>query len=74
MLPDLAHKGRYLYGSLTGKKEGSKGFMVLRVKPTPTGFPTNSLSTPMDNTPLHSTSSMRHLWGDRCGSVIGKDQ
>ncbi len=28
--------------------------MVLRVKPTPTRFPTNSLYTPMDNTPLHS--------------------
>ncbi len=27
--------------------------MVLRVKPTPTRFPTNSLYTPMDNTPLH---------------------
>ncbi len=28
--------------------------MVLRVKPTPTRFPTNSLYTPMVNTPLHS--------------------
>ncbi len=28
--------------------------MVLRVKPTPTRFPTNSLYTPMENTPLHS--------------------
>ncbi len=28
--------------------------MVLRVKFTPTRFPTNSLFTPMDNTPLHS--------------------
>ncbi len=37
--------------------------MVLRVKPTPTRFPTNSLYTPMDNTPLHSVSSVFHLWG-----------
>ncbi len=29
--------------------------MVLRVKPTPTRFPTNSLYTPMDKTPLHSS-------------------
>ncbi len=31
--------------------------------PTPTLFPTNSLYTPMDNTPLHSISSVRHPWG-----------
>ncbi len=31
--------------------------MVLQVKPTPTQFQTNSLYTPMDNTPLHSISS-----------------
>ncbi len=36
--------------------------MVLHVKPTPTRFPTNSLYTPMDNTPLHSISSMCHPW------------
>ncbi len=39
--------------------------MVLRVKPTPTRFPTNSLYTPMDNTPLHSISSVCHPWGRR---------
>ncbi len=27
--------------------------MVLQVKPTLTRFPTNSLCTPIDNTPLH---------------------
>ncbi len=37
--------------------------MVLRVKPTPTRLPTNSLYTPMDNTPLHSISSVCHPWG-----------
>ncbi len=37
--------------------------MVLRVKPTPTRFPTNSLYTPMDNTPLHSIPSVCHPWG-----------
>ncbi len=36
--------------------------MVLRVKPTPTRFPTNGLNTPMDNTPLHSISSLCHPW------------
>ncbi len=36
--------------------------MVLRVKPTPTGSPTNILCTPMDNTPLHSISSACHPW------------
>ncbi len=40
--------------------------MVLRVKPTPTRLPTNSLYTPMDNTPLHSISSVRHPWGNHC--------
>ncbi len=37
--------------------------MVLRVKPTPIRFPTNNLYTPMDNTPLHSISSVCHPWG-----------
>ncbi len=32
--------------------------MVLRVKPPLTRFPTNSFYTPMDNTPLHSISSV----------------
>ncbi len=36
--------------------------MVLRVKPTPTRFPTNCLYTPMDNKPLHSISSVCHPW------------
>ncbi len=38
--------------------------MVLRVKPTPTRLSTNSLYTPMDNTPLHSISSVCHPWGN----------
>ncbi len=59
----------------TGNKEGSKFLMVLRVKPTPTRFPTNSLYTAMDNTYLHSISSVCHPWGSRCcpaylGTVI----
>ncbi len=37
--------------------------MVFQVKPTPTRCPTNSLYTTMDNTPLHSISSMCHAWG-----------
>ncbi len=37
--------------------------MVIRVKPTPTRFPTNSLYTPMDNTPLYPMSSVCHPWG-----------
>ncbi len=48
---------------LTGNKEGSKSLMLLRVKPTPTRFPTNSLYTPVDNTPLHSISYVCHPWG-----------
>ncbi len=55
--------GRYLIAPLTGNKEGSKCLLVLRVKPTPTRFPTNSLYTPMDNTPMHSISSVCHPWG-----------
>ncbi len=54
--------GRYLLAPLNGNKEGNKCLMVLRVKPTPTWFPTNSLYTPMDNTPLHSISSVCHPW------------
>ncbi len=45
--------GRYLLASLTGNREGSKGIRVLRVKPTPTWFPTNSPYTQMDSAPLH---------------------
>ncbi len=37
--------------------------MVLRVKHTPTRFPNNSLYTSMDNTSLHSISSVRHPCG-----------
>ncbi len=58
--------GRYLIAPFTGDKEGSKCLTVLRVKPTPTRFPANSLYTPMDNTPLHSISSVCHPWGKRC--------
>ncbi len=36
--------------------------MVLRVKPTPTRFPTNSLYTLVENTPMHSISSVCHPW------------
>ncbi len=39
--------------------------MVIRVKPTPTRFPTNSLYIPMDNTPMHSISSVCHPWGKK---------
>ncbi len=37
--------------------------MILRVKPTPARFPTNSLYTPVDNTLLHSISSVCYPWG-----------
>ncbi len=39
--------------------------MVLRVKLKQTRFPTNSLYTPMDYTPLHSISSVCHPWVER---------
>ncbi len=48
---------------LNENKEGSKCLMVLRVKPSPTRLPINSLYTPMDNTLLHSISSVCHPWG-----------
>ncbi len=57
------HEDAFLLASLTGNKDGSKCLMVIRVKPTPTRFPTNSLYTPMDNTPLHSISSVCRTWG-----------
>ncbi len=41
----------------------SKVLMIFRVRPTPTRFPTNSLYTPIDNTTLHSISSVCHPWG-----------
>ncbi len=68
MLPCLRHRGslprgRYVLAPLAGTKEGSSCLMVLRVKPTPTRFPATSLSTPMDNTPLHSVSSVFHPRG-----------
>ncbi len=45
--------GHYLLTPLTVDKEGSKSLMALRVKLTQNRFPTNSLYTPIDNTPLH---------------------
>ncbi len=48
-LRDTLRCGQYLFAPLTGNKEGRKGLMVLRVKPTPTRFPTNSLNTLVDN-------------------------
>ncbi len=66
MLPGPCHRGpcgRCLLAPLTGNKQECKGPMVLRIKPSPTRFPTNSLYTPMDNAPLHSISSVCHLWG-----------
>ncbi len=57
--------GRYILAPLTGNKEGSMGLMVLQVKPTPTRFPTNSLNTPMDNTPFYSVP-----WGRATGVRI----
>ncbi len=36
--------------------------MVLRVKPTSTRFPTNSLYVQMEKTPLHSMSCVCHPW------------
>ncbi len=50
--------GRYLLAPLIG----SKGLMVLRLEPTPTRFLTNSLYTPMNNTPLNSTPSVCRSW------------
>ncbi len=49
---------RYLLAVLTGNKEGSMGLVVLRVRPTPTRFPINSLYTPMDSIPLFSIPSV----------------
>ncbi len=39
--PQGAH---YLLAPLTENKEGSMGLMILRVRPTPTRFPTNILA------------------------------
>ncbi len=44
--------------------KGSKGLVVLRVKPTPTRFPINSFYTPMGNVPSHSLSIVCHPWGN----------
>ncbi len=49
--------------------------MVLRVKPTPARFPTNSLYTPMDNTPMHSITSVYHPWGfSICVLFLGRGE
>ncbi len=53
MLPGPRHRGsllpygRYLLAPLTGNLEESILAMVLRVRPTPTRFPTNILFTPL---------------------------
>ncbi len=52
-----------------------KSPMVLRVKPTSTRFPTNSLYTPMDNTPMHSITSVCHPWGfSICVLFLGRGE
>ncbi len=55
--------------------------MVLQFKPISTRFLTNSLYTPMDNTPLHSKSSVRQRgasvavhWVKHVGVVQQPDQ
>ncbi len=73
MFPGPRHRGslpcgRYLLAPLTGNKEGCKCLIELRVKPTPTRFPTNSLYVPMDYTPMPSISSGCHPW-DNCWRV-----
>ncbi len=50
---------------LAGVKEGSKSFMILRVKPKRIRFPANSLYIPLDKTTMHSISSVCHPW-DLC--------
>ncbi len=65
MLPGSRHMGltttmRTLFTCWI--KERSIGFMVLRVKPSPTLFPTNSLYTTMDNKSLHSIPSVCRPW------------
>ncbi len=55
--------GRYLLAPLTGNKEGSKGLMVLRVKPTPTRFPTNSLYG-LHTLAFHPYQVFSPPWGD----------
>ncbi len=57
------HCGRFLLAPLSGNKEGSKRLIDLRVKATPTWFPTNSLYIPMDNTPMHPIPSVLRPWG-----------
>ncbi len=54
MLPGPCRRGSLPRGcsslaSLTGNKDGSEVRIVLRVKRTPTRFPTNSLYTPIGN-------------------------
>ncbi len=57
-----ALRGAHYHADVTGDKEGSKDLMVLRVRPTPTQFPTNNT---LDNTPLHSISRMCHQWDNK---------
>ncbi len=56
--------GRYLLASLTGNKEGSKGIMVLRVKPTPTRAQEISQQQPATSFPsLISRFALQGLLG-----------
>ncbi len=67
---ELTTIGRYLLASITGNTKGNNCVVVHRVKPTPTRFPTNSLYTPMRNTPLHSISSVCQPWGTICRDSV----
>ncbi len=59
---DRSAPQRYILAPLPVNKEGYKGLMVLRVKPTPTRFATHSLYTPVGSTPMHSIPNVCRPW------------
>ncbi len=66
MLPGRRHRGlttmQTLFTCFLNWESGREHeeFMVLRVKPTPTRFPTSGLCAPNDNTLLQSTGWQTH--------------
>ncbi len=57
--------GPYLLAPLTEKKEGAMQIMLLRVRPTSTGFSANIRYTTLDNARLY-LYEMRHSRGASC--------
>ncbi len=67
-LADIIYKPSFL-----GNKEGSQVLMILRVRPTLTRFPITILYALVDDTPLHSFTSVKRPRERRTAKIALKE-